>query len=483
MFAACSGGDAKPDDVSEPSNETISEEVTGTEDVSTTVYENCPEGFTSGVLESGQHEGFASSGQERSFYIILPEEMSAVEPTPLIIAFHGTDGSGKYFYESDDLQAFVDAGFIVLALDGNKNGIVWPDWDGLRNPLQQDIENHDLNFFDDALACMQDMFDIDDQRIFILGMSAGGIMTNFVLQRRSDVLAGGIPSSGLIEYTTPVPPTPLGNMAVIVAYGGDNDLWSGTSTTEEEEDPSAKVNFAEQAALASDFYEKEATVNQIYCKGGELGHSWLNSITSWYAQYLLAHPKNNHDNSEFTFESPENTDGTVCDEGITSYESTVVVECDETANQCDSYCQLLGDCAVENATLVAVLTQQIFDLGFAGEGSAECGGCLDACTADLEASVNTSADESVLSCFAGHQAEAECGPGIAGATPAIIAVNDCCTDQAESQVCTRLCTSMVENQPVMNAGVFSACDLWLPEPVDPPGDEGATPPADASSSD
>jgi predicted esterase len=481
---ACSSSDKPTNDVPPPPNEVVSGEITESDTPPVPLFESCPAGFEGAQLESGQHGGFASSSQDRSFFIMLPENMNAGEPTPLIIAFHGTNGSGKYFYETDNLQPFVDAGFIVLALDGNKNGIVWPDWDGLRNPLQQDIENHDLNFFDDALACVQEMFNIDDQRIFILGMSAGGIMTNFVIQRRSDVLAGGIPSSALIEYTTPVPPMPLGNMAVIVAYGGDNDLWSGSSNTEEEEDPSAKVNFAEQAALASDFYEEEAPINQIYCKGGELGHSWLNSITSWYAQYLLAHPKNNHDNPEYTFESPENEDGTVCDEGITTYESGVVVECGETTNKCDSYCQFLGDCAVENATLLAVLSQQLFDLGFSGENSAECGGCIDACTADLEASANTSADEAVLTCFAGHQAEADCGPGIAGATPAIIAINDCCTDQADSQVCTRFCASMVTNQPVMNAGVFPACELWLPEPEDPTGDEGGAPPAeDASSGD
>lgn len=483
-FTACGGDDSKP------TNEIVNSEVTDSdmpesettddEDVSELFFANCPEGFQTEVLSDGQHGGFNSSGQERSFLLKLPATPEDGGTYPLIVVFHDTDNTGQGFYDDTSLQAFVDHGFMILALDGNKNGIVWPDWDALRNPSQQDLENHDMNFFDEALACIQDMYSIDQQRIFVLGKSAGGIMTNYVLQRRSDILAGGITSSGVIEYTTPVPPVPLENMTIVVAYGGDNDQWSGGSDNPEEGETSTTVNFSEQSAISSAFYEDNENINQIYCKGGELGHEWLTSINSWLADFLMTHPKDNHVNPDYVFESPENDDGTVCDEGIATYDPGIVVECPESTNQCDTYCQLLGDCAVENATLVAILIEQIVELGFTGENNAECGGCIEACTADLAASTNVAADEAVLTCFAGHQETAECSAGIAGATPAIIAINQCCENQAESQICTRLCGSMITNEPVTNAGVFTSCDLWAPE-GEPAEDAGT--PSDADSSD
>src|SRR5688572_5127908 len=52
----------------------------------------CPAGYTDSI-SAGQHGGFVSSGQSRSFHLSLPEGASG--PRPLVIAFHGTGLSGQ----------------------------------------------------------------------------------------------------------------------------------------------------------------------------------------------------------------------------------------------------------------------------------------------------------------------------------------------------------------------------------------------------
>ena len=52
-------------------------------------------------------------------------------------------------------------------------------------------------------------------------------MTNYVLQRRSSLLAGGIVASGVFSLTSPAPPPVLDPMFVFVTWGGSNDQYSG----------------------------------------------------------------------------------------------------------------------------------------------------------------------------------------------------------------------------------------------------------------
>jgi hypothetical protein len=275
--------------------------------------------------------------------------------------------------------------------------------------------------------------------MYIAGHSAGGIMANYVLQRRSDVLAGGIVASGVFSLTTPEPEQELDEMFVIVTWGGDNDEYSGGSGGVSV----PAINFVEQASIASVYYEDDPAVEQAYCRGDDLGHAWLDPLNDWFVDALLAHPKGLSTGSPSSLaEVPEGAPAS-CSLEPYVFVSDVVVDCPDTStvDGCAEVCQFMGDCAVENATVGPILAPQLEDLGFAGEDNTECGGCIAHC----EANATTPADDDVLACFLEAQTASICGPGIDGALPVIDAFNTCCADRDDSPWCIDACTILLTN--------------------------------------
>lgn len=397
----------------------------------------------------GQNEGIEVSGQTRSYFLALPDDDG---PRPLMVVFHGTDGTGAGAYAAYGMSDFIDAGFIVLSLDGNQNGEIWPVWDSLRSVGNENAANPDVDFFDEAVACLSSHYEVDADLIFISGQSAGGIMVNHVLNRRSDMLAGGIVASGVFDLTQPDPPAELDGLAVIVTWGGNNDAYSGSANGDVEV---PEINFVEQAAVASSYYEAQESVEQVFCRGSDLGHVYLDEANGFFIEYLLA----NADGvvaDGYTFANPGVT-GVTCSANAATYVSPVVVECSESSTaDCQAYCGFVGDCVVENGTVASVLGPQMTALGFTGDDFSVCGGCLTNCEADVAAGGTPDVD--AVGCFADASETAVCGPGIPGAFPLIDAVNLCCEDATDSEVCTRLCETLLDNDVAV--GFFGSCQAW-----------------------
>lgn len=408
---------------------------------------DCPAAFQSAPA-SGQHAGFDVGGQARSFYLDLP---AATGPRPLMVAFNGTGETGKQIYDRADLQDFVAAGFIVLAPDSAGNGTLWPVWDGLRAPEDESLPNEDLKYFDQLVKCVAFHHPVDEKRIYVSGHSAGGIFTNRVLRERSSLLAGGIPASGIFDFTAPEPPPALDDVAVLVTWGGDNDAWSGSASGV----TVPEFNFVEQAALASQYYEQK--VEQAHCHGKNLGHAWLSKANAWMIDYLLFHPKGLAKGSPWKFAAPDPGANFECSESAATFTNPNEVSCGTTPTaKCQTYCQLIGDCAAENATVEPVLGPQLEALGFSGPKHTECGGCLTKCEAD--ATAGGAADAGVLDCFAKQAAGAQCGGGIPGAMPFVDATNACCPGQSASKICGTLCTAVNSNGAA--SALFGGCAGW-----------------------
>lgn len=412
----------------------------------------CPAGFDTG-FGAGQHTGFEVAGQSRSFLLHLPQDGG--EPLPLFVGFHGTDQTGGEVFTSWGAQAFVDAGFVVLMPDGQDNGGLWPTWDAMHQPGDDQSSNVDLAFFDALLECVAVHHAIDRHRVYVGGHSAGGIMTNHVLRSRSSMLAGGIVASGIFDLTAPDPAQPLDPMAVLVTWGGDNDAYSGTTDSGV---TLPSFNFAEQAAIASKHYEEAPGVTQAHCAGDDLGHTWLDPINTTMTDFLLAHPKGLADNPTWTLPASPAPDISCSPEAAT-FVPPVVVECvEQNSPACLSYCQFIGDCAVENSTVGPVLAPQLEALGFSGDDLSECGGCITLCEEDETA--GGSADAEVLGCFqtAFETEGTMCGSGVDGAMPFINATNACCENRTDSALCQRLCGTIKTNNIAIQ--LVTSCEIF-----------------------
>ncbi len=401
----------------------------------------CPAAYASSAPVAGDNTGFEVGGQPRRFLLIEPPA-SFEGPRPLFVGFNGTGETGKSFSDRAVLEDFAAKGFVVLAPWSAGNGTIWPVWDSMHAEDDPDTENPDLAFFDTLVACVGAHRPIDKNRLYIGGHSAGGIMTNYVLQRRSQLLAGGIVASGVFSLTSPQPASALDETFALVTWGGDNDEYSGGAGGVSV--PS--INFVEQASIASNFYEAESAVSQANCRGNDVGHAWLDPLNGWFADVLLQHPKGLAQKGTTVLPAVPETAPAACTTTPYAFMSDIVVDCPATSivDGCAEACQFMGDCAVENATVGPILAPELTSLGFSGPDNTECMGCVTHC----EGVATTAADAEVLACIKTAKGASVCGPGIDGALPVIDALNSCCEDRADSPWCVDTCTILLENDAV-----------------------------------
>ena len=417
---------------------------------------SCPASLATVAPVPGQNVGFSVDGEDRSFWLGLPDVSAWPGPRPLFVAFHGTRESGASFVRRARLQQLVDRGFVVLAPDGAGHGTIYPVWDAMRTARDADRPNLDLAYFDRLLPCVAAHLEIDRLRVWVGGHSAGGIMTNFILQRRSEMLAGGVPASGVFSLTSPAEGAPLSDMLVVVTWGGSDDAFSGG--------PNRAVqvqgfNFVEQASLASRFYANQQRVRQVNCSA-DLGHAWL-PFNDWLADLLLANPKGalaTGASGAQKFELPTPPDGVACSNGpfVTGGRFDVACPASSTAG-CRETCQFIADCVVENATVGPALAGPLEQLGFSGPDQRECGGCVTRC----DETASSAQDEAVLACLSGCAATAEPGPGIEGAQPFLEALDACCAPVgASSATCASLCGAIRSSSAARS--FVPACEAIAP---------------------
>jgi predicted esterase len=400
----------------------------------------CPAPYDARPPVRGQNRGYSVAGQSRSF-VLLPPEGGFTGPRPVLFAFHGTSETGARFVARAKLYELAARGFIVIAPDAVGNGSYWPVWDAMRSSAEESRPNADLALVDSLLACTARHFEVDPNRIFAAGHSAGGIFTNRVLRSRSHIFAGGIPASGLFDLTGG--PAPLEPTLAIVTWGGDNDSYRGTTpggvTT-------PFFSFVEQASLASKYYASQPNVAHVRCRGNDLGHAWL-PLNGWFADVLLSRPKG----ATGPLVLPPIPANAPVRCSTDPYELAPLpdVVCASTPRAgCTEACQLFADCAAENRTVGPSIATELRQIGFT---NGSCGTCPAKC----DAAATTQDDRTALACFARRQAAAQCKPGIEGAGPLYDTVNECCRGVPGSTFCKNVCRSLLANEAA--SAFFPTC--------------------------
>lgn len=272
---------------------------------------DCPPGFERERPEAGEHDGFESAGQQRSFHLLLPDEQE--EPAPLFVALTGTVQDEADFLAQSRIDGLPDDGWIVVAPVRNSNGLLWPPWDAMRTAAHADLPNPDVTFIEELVGCLAAHHEIDATRVFVGGISIGGTMVNLLLRQDQGLFAGGIVGSGHLALTEPPDPGPLDDLVVIVAWGGDDDRWigcpDGRMGPEVADEPGCvDVDFVADAAAASQFYDAAPGVRQVACSA-DVGHIWIAAGTTYMAEVLRDHPKGSTGEVELP---PDPPDGLTC---------------------------------------------------------------------------------------------------------------------------------------------------------------------------
>lgn len=119
--------------------------------------------------------------------------------SPLIFVFHGHGGTMENAYRSHQFDKLWPEAIVVYPQGLNTPGQLTdpqgklPGW----QKENADMNNRDLNFFDQMLKTFKADYKIDDKRIYATGHSNGGGFTYLLWATRADVFAAFAPSSAI----------------------------------------------------------------------------------------------------------------------------------------------------------------------------------------------------------------------------------------------------------------------------------------------
>jgi poly(3-hydroxybutyrate) depolymerase len=157
-------------------------------------------------------------------------------------------------------------------------------------------QNLDLDLFDDLLACLEAGYEIDRDRIYVMGFSAGGIMTNFLTVARPDVFAAAASYSGTIfgdpaqeicfgSTCTTWPPysATTNKTAMLTVWGGPTDTYEAIPGL-------LTVDFNMHALASIDWWTAHGH-NVVGCDHGG-GHSLPDDLLGpQFVEFFQDHPK------------------------------------------------------------------------------------------------------------------------------------------------------------------------------------------------
>jgi polyhydroxybutyrate depolymerase len=178
------------------------------------------------------------AGTAREFIVALPKSYDANTPHKLVFAWHGLGGTAALVERSGfyGLQSQSADSTIFVAGQGlttsNRVG-TGPGWDN--------TNGRDVAFAKALYAQLRSTLCVDESRVFSVGMSYGGIMSNTLGCQMGDVLRAIAPMSGMGPGYGPLKPTCVGEVAVWMSHG-NTDTTVPTAQGEASRDYWASAN-------------------------------------------------------------------------------------------------------------------------------------------------------------------------------------------------------------------------------------------------
>lgn len=225
------------------------------------------------VLLAGDNT-VTSAERTRQFQVFLPKDVTDPTGLPLVLLFHGVGGEpGTMVEDSGLLAEQAKKPFVLVAprseRGSNGKALLKTDW--YYGKTAFDMDNPDLVFFDDVVKCAAGQFKTDAKRVYVTGMSGGGLISAFIGVNRPKVVAAAAPFSGGYLHALPAV---AGKVPFVVSWGGPND-----TAYEQNFDAMAKK-------LTADLLAAGHLV--IACDHG-LKHIWPKEGGAYAAAFLLGH--------------------------------------------------------------------------------------------------------------------------------------------------------------------------------------------------
>ena len=153
-------------------------------------------------------EEFRTDGQIRQYRLHVPTTYQAGQPVPLVLGFHGNAGRAEQFEGYTGLSMLADQeGFVAAYPQGAGDPPTWEIWEGSR----------DVSFVRDLVDSLITRCSVDKGRIYAVGHSLGGGMTNRIGCDLPDIFSAIGPVAGVYQYSEACSPSKA--VAVVAVHG------------------------------------------------------------------------------------------------------------------------------------------------------------------------------------------------------------------------------------------------------------------------
>lgn len=129
------------------------------------------------------------TGSMRSYVIAVPSGLDGVTPVPLILGFHGFNGTGdgaSNYFGLTGSEAAIYVYPQALPLPGQMGGVGW----------DMDEAGVDVAFMDALVVALGDAHCLDSSRVFAAGHSHGASFSNHLGCYRPQIFRGIAPVAG-----------------------------------------------------------------------------------------------------------------------------------------------------------------------------------------------------------------------------------------------------------------------------------------------
>ena len=134
-----------------------------------------------------------SSGKSRQFLYVVPSGLQPDEYLPVMFMWYWLGGSAQDFLDQGEVQDAVDEQRFLAVIPvsegadllGTSWNLQWP-FDITETQARMDEE---FQFFDDALACVEEQANVNRDCVSTAGVSAGALFTDQLVQARSTTLS------------------------------------------------------------------------------------------------------------------------------------------------------------------------------------------------------------------------------------------------------------------------------------------------------
>lgn len=166
---------------------------------------------------------------ERTYSLTVPRRYDPAVPTPLLIVLHGQTGSGERTRAYTGFDVLADAETVLIAYPDGVGG----SWNDGR-PGADDLLSDDDAFIIDMIARIGRIAHVDADRVYVAGISAGGMMAYRLACTQPDLLAGiAVVASTLPVYVADACPADAPALPIVLFHGTDDPIlpWTGIRET------------------------------------------------------------------------------------------------------------------------------------------------------------------------------------------------------------------------------------------------------------